>query len=67
MSNIKHISVGEELNSVEWASEDTHELVGGGEIVPTDPPSGYYKVTNLYCVKVGNAYKLVVEHEDTPV
>ena len=66
MAKIKHIDVGEQLDSTEWVSEDTHEVIGGGEIVPSNPPSGYYKVTNIYVRKIGASYKLVVQHENIP-
>lgn len=74
MAKIKHVDFNtiattpqERHLSVFLVDEDFHEVVGGGEVIPTNPPEGRYKVTNLYCVKDGDTYKLVVEHEDAPV
>jgi hypothetical protein len=51
--------------------EDLHELVldesiDNGMLVVSNPPSGFYKVTNIYCTKVGDTYELVVNHENIP-
>ena len=74
MAKIKHVAIDtiaatpqERHLSTVLQHETLHEVVGGGEIIPTSPPSGRYRVTNLYCVKEGELYKLVVEHEDIPV
>jgi len=41
---IKHVGVGESLDSAEWAAEDLHEL-DSGETLPETPNAGdfYYK------------------------
>ena len=67
--DFKHKSVGGELTQAEFEGLDLHELDGvlfGNIVIVSKPPSGYYKVVNLYCEKVGATYQLVVEHEDVP-
>ena len=67
--DFKHRSVGTQLTQAEFEELDLHELDGvqfGNIVVKSEPPSGYYKVVNLYVEKVGAVYKLVVQHEDTP-
>ena len=69
MADFKHKTVGTQLTQAEFEDTVLHEIDGltaGGVLVISNPPSGYYKVVNLYCEKVGASYKLVVVHEDTP-
>ena len=68
MAIIKHIIVGEQLDSGEWVSEDTHEVVAGTEgiLLISNPPSGCYKIYNVYAEKFGAVYKFVFEHSDIP-
>lgn len=63
MGKVKHQSVGTNLTSEEFEDESLHVVEN---IVMSDPPSEKYRVTNLYCIKIGSVYKLVVEHEDVP-
>jgi hypothetical protein len=68
--DFKHKTVGTELTQTEFEAVDLHELDGvkfGDIILKSEPPSGYYKVVNLYVEKVGESYKLKVEYEDTPI
>lgn len=67
--DFKHKSVGTQLTQAEFEGVDLHELDGvqfGTIVLKSKPPSGYYKVVNLYVEKVGANYKLKVEYEDTP-
>lgn len=66
MAKIKHIDVGEELDSVEWVSPDTHEVVEGGKLIVSEPPSTFHKIYNLYAKKVGSTYQLVMVLESEP-
>lgn len=62
---VKHKYVGEELDSIEWESETLHELPSDSILLTSKPPSGKYKVTNLY-VDPSNG-RLTVEYDDTPI
>ena len=67
--DFKHKSVGTQLTQAEFEDLELHELDGvqfGNIVVKSEPPSGYYKVVNIYCEKVGSIYKLVVDHETDP-
>lgn len=67
--DFKHKTVGTQLTQAEFEALDLHELDGvqfGTIVLKSKPPSGYYKVVNLYVEKVGANYKLKVEYEDTP-
>ena len=72
MAKIKHRDVGAGVETAEeWMDEDLHELVldesiDNGMLVVSNPPSGFYKVTNIYCTKVGDTYELIVNHENIP-
>ena len=64
---IKHKSVGTELTQVEFEATDLHELVEGeGEtIIVSNPPSGKYKVVNLFVDP--SSGRLTVQYDDTPI
>lgn len=67
--DFKHKTVGTQLEQAEFKDVELHVLDGvkfGDIIIKSEPPSGYYKVVNLYVEKVGANYKLKVEYEDTP-
>ena len=60
-------TVGEEVDSVEWASEEIHELPTDSILVVSKPPSTYYKVYGIYMRKTGNKYQPVFIVESEPV
>ena len=69
MAKIIHTNVGVGIETLEeWMDEDIHELTedGDGNIVPSFPPSGFYKITNMYMYKVGAKFMLRIFHKDTP-
>ena len=66
MAKIKHVSVGEALDSTEWAGDDIHTLTEDGEIIVSAPPSGFHKIYGLYAKKVGNKYHLMMVVEAEP-
>ncbi len=70
---IKHKTVGEQIDDeAEWMAGDLHQLADnddneGETIVISNPPSGYYRVLNLYAHKVGSTYKLRYQVDDTVI
>jgi len=59
MAKIKHKDIGEELDSTEWTSPDTHEVIEGGELVVSKPPDGFTKVQNIYLKEVDKEVILI--------
>ena len=47
--------------------EEVQTLIEESDKLSTAPPTGCYKVVNLYVKKENGEYKLIVEHEDTPI
>lgn len=70
MAEFKHgKDTADELNKTKFEWVDLHTVDGtnfSDVVLISKPPSGYYKVVNIYVEKVGVNYKLKVEHEDTP-
>lgn len=66
MARIKHVDVGEELYATEWVSPDAHEVIEGGKLIVSEPPSTFHKIYNLYARKTGNTYQLVMVLESEP-
>ncbi len=63
-NKIRHGDVGQGLESVaEWQGDDLHEVIGGGDIIISNPPSTFHKIYNLYAKKVGATYHLMMEVE----
>ena len=69
MSKIIHTNVGVGIETLEeFTAEEMHELIESedGNILVSIPPVGCYKITNLYCEKIGESYHFVYRHLDTP-
>ena len=67
--DFKHKSVGTQLTQEEFEGVELHELDGvqfGTIVLKSVPPSGKYKIFNMYMEKVGSIYKLYIEHSDVP-
>lgn len=46
MAKVRHANVGEGIETLEeWMGENLHEVIDGGEIIPSNPPSGYMVLT----------------------
>lgn len=62
---VKHIIVGEEIDSVEWASDEMHELPTDSILVISNPPVGKKRVVNIYFdPDLGLSGKYVIEREE---
>jgi hypothetical protein len=61
---------GVQLDKIEFEeSTDMHMVDGinfGDVVVISNPPSGYYKIFNIYMAKVGAIYQLYIDHSDIP-
>lgn len=67
MAKIIHTNPGVGIETAEeWMGEDMHELDEDGELIVTNPPSGYYKVYGIYMTKIEEKYFPVFVHSDTP-
>lgn len=67
MVKVRHIDVGEGIETLEeWMDESLHELIEGGKIVESNPPSTFHKIYNIYAKKVGVKYQLVMVVESDP-
>jgi hypothetical protein len=66
---VKHISVGTEIkDDAEWTKEDLHTLeVEEGAVIVSNPPSGGYKIFNMWLEKVGSKYKIMFDIENIPI
>ena len=61
MSIIRWTPTGRKITGSDWNSlVDLAELTN----IPSNPPDGAYKVTNLYVVMVNGEPKLKVEYEE---
>ena len=67
MVKVVHTNVGTGIETLqEFMGEDMHELSEEGELLVSDPPSGYYKVYGIYMKKIGDRFYPVFVHNDTP-
>lgn len=70
MGKIRHKpaaeTVGEEVDALEWEDPDIHEVIEGGDIVTSNPPSTYHKIYQIYAKKTGNKYHLVMVVDEAP-
>lgn len=66
MAKIRHIAIGEELDSSEWVREDIHELTEVGELVVSAPPSTFYKIYGMYTRETGDELTLMLEIDTDP-
>ena len=67
MAKVIHTNVGEGLETLaEWMGEGIHTLDEDGELIVSNPPSGYYKVYGIYLRKVGEKFFPVFVYSDTP-
>jgi len=67
MAKIVHTNVGVGIETLgEWMGEDIHEIVEGGELISSAPPSGYHKIYGIYAKKVGTQYHLIMVVETEP-
>lgn len=58
---VKHKSVGEELDSTEWISEELHDLPTESVLLISKPPVGGHKIYNIWRTAEGN---IKYEYED---
>ena len=63
---VVHKNVGLGIDSVEYHSDDAHELPEDTVLVTSEPPSGSYKIYGLYLKPVGSTYKICYVKSDTP-
>lgn len=67
MAKITHANVGTGIETLEeWMGENIHALDEGGDIVVSNPPSGYHKIYNIYARKIGAKYHLTIDVENEP-
>ena len=67
MAKITHTNVGTGIEHLaEWMGDDIHALDEAGELIVTNPPSGFYKCYGVYMTKIGNKFHPVFVHSDTP-
>jgi hypothetical protein len=66
MAKIKHIDTGTQCEKTEFEDENLHEVLedGDGVLLISSPPTGYYKVTNIYYDYEND--EQVVIRQDTP-
>jgi len=62
---VKHVPVGEGLDSVEWVGEELHALPTDTILITSKPPSGMCKVVELFVNP--QTGKFVVRYDNTPV
>ena len=63
---IVHTNVGTGIETLtEWMG-DIHELTEGGDIIISNPPSGFHKIYNIYAKKIGDKYHLMVDVNTEP-
>jgi len=53
-----------DTDAVEWVRMTQPEATSSGTGIPSNPPEGHYKITNMYINS--QTGKLVVEYDDTP-
>ena len=70
---IVHTSTGEGIaNDTEWQAQDVHilaenEEIEGETIIVSNPPSGKYRILNIYMRKLGESYHPVYIIDDVPI
>ena len=63
---VKHKDIGEELSQEEYVWAEAHELPGDSILLVSEPPSGKYKIYNIYMQKIGAKYHPIFEIENIP-
>ena len=63
---VKHKDVGDDLYKSEYLAEEAHEIPDETILIVSEPPSGYYKIYNIYAQKIGAKYHIVTEQENVP-
>ena len=63
---VKHKDVAEKIYKEDYLWEELHELPSDSVVVVSEPPSGYYKIYNIYAQKIGTKYHIVTEQENVP-
>ena len=65
---VKHKSVGDGLEQVEWEGVSVHEIDGvplGDVIITSIPPSGMCRILNIYWDP--DVQRAIVEYDDEPI
>ena len=61
------IAIEEKLGIDDSADTDSIDFILKQITPRSDPPSGYYKVYNLYAIKIGTKFHLVMEQDTNPI
>jgi len=63
---VKHKDIGETLYKEEYHWDEAHELPDSSILLVSEPPSGKYKIYNIYLQKIGSKYHPIFEYESIP-